>query len=585
MREPSSLDRVAESYVARLTDLVPELAIDVGVPLGERAISDFSAAGESAKSSLRRAQLAEVRATEDADSVDAVTRAALEWDLHFSQELADAGLTVGTLNNIDSPLQQIRDPFTLMPTDTEQDWDDIIRRIEQVPQAYRTYIAGLATAAENGRVPTRVQVEAALADLQAQRGAMDPYGRMRAEFRASDLADDFALAGRLDLAVTAAQGATRDFQTWLNHTLAPRAVNNDAVSRYDYLLHSAQFLGKHIEPLEAYEWAMDELADIHRQQQQIVDELFEPGTPVLSALEKLNNDPELQLHGTGELIRWMQKTSDEAIDFLTDRHFTLTPEMRKLDCMISPAGDGSIFYTAPTDDFSRPGMMWWAVPPGVEVFHTWQEKTTVYHEGMPGHHMQLARAVSLKDTLNKWRRQLCWFSGHGEGWALYAEDLMDRLGFLQNPAERFGMLDSQRLRAARVLVDIGLHLGLEKPSEAYLRSIGVSDEAYRAALDESPYLKLGETDVAEDRWDRNDLWAFMRVNIGMNAKMLEFETTRYLGWPGQASSYKLGQKVWEDLRDDYQRRHPDRSLKQFHDEALALGGLPLQVLENTMKSM
>ena len=585
MRTPSSLDRVADSYVDRVIELQPEIAIDIGAPLGERTISDFSPIGEIALSDLRRAVLAEVQEVKQRsafDDVDEVTHSALEWDLSIQQELADAGLTVGTLNNIDSPLQQIRDPFTLMPMERKADWEDIIRRVEAVPEAYRTYISGLGHAIEDGRLPTKVQVHAALADLKAQRGQLDPYARLRQEFRASDVADDRLMAGRLDLAITGAQGATHDFATWLNHTVLPRATNLDGVGRDEYVLQSARFLGTRIDPEETYHWALEELQRIHERQQQIVDELFEPGLPVSTALENLNNDPEHQLHGTAELVRWMQETSNAAVDFLADRHFTVAPEMRELDCMISPAGDGGIFYTAPTDDFSRPGTMWWAVPPGVEIFHTWQEKTTVYHEGMPGHHMQLSRAVSLKDTLNRWRRQLCWFSGHGEGWALYSEELMNELGFLPHPAEQLGMLDAQRLRAARVLVDIGVHLGLQKPSSAYLSSIGITDSIYEGAARKSPYLGLGETGVAGDVWDRNDLWAFMHANVAMDESFLEFETTRYLGWPGQASSYKVGQRVWESVRDSWQKRHPNEPLRTFHDRALALGGLPLAVLEDVM---
>lgn len=585
MRTPSSLDRIAESYVNRLIELQPEVAIDIGAPLGERTISDFSPAGESALTDLRRAVLAEAKEAADRDQLDAVdqvTLSALEWDLSIQQELADAGLTVGTLNNIDSPLQQIRDPFTLMPMESEADWEDVIRRVEAVPEAYRSYISGLGHAIENGRTPTKVQVQAALVDLKAQRGQLDPYARLRQEFRASDVAEDQQMAGRLELAIVGAQGATHDFATWLNHTVLPRATNHDGVGRDEYILHSARFLGTRIDPEETYQWALEELLHIHMRQQQIVDELFEPGLPVSHALQNLNNDPEHQLHGTAELVRWMKETSNAAVEFLADRHFTVTPQMRELDCMISPAGDGGIFYTAPTDDFSRPGTMWWAVPPGVEVFHTWQEKTTVYHEGMPGHHMQLSRAVSMKDTLNRWRRQLCWFSGHGEGWALYAEELMNELGFLPHSAEQLGMLDAQRLRAARVLVDIGVHLGLQRPSSAYLSSIGISDSMYEGAAVNSPYLNLGETDVPSDVWDRNDLWAFMHSNVAMDPSFLEFETTRYLGWPGQASSYKVGQRVWESVRDSWQKRHPDEPLRTFHDRALALGGLPLAVLEDVM---
>ncbi len=87
---------------------------------------------------------------------------------------------------------------------------------------------------------------------------------------------------------------------------------------------------------------------------------------------------------------------------------------------LAPSSTGIIYYTQPAADLSRPGRMWWAVPPGQTVFHTWQEKTTVYHEGVPGHHLQLGSAI-VDDDLNSWRKLASFTSGHGEGWALYAE--------------------------------------------------------------------------------------------------------------------------------------------------------------------
>ena len=591
MRIPSALDRVTDDFVASLIGLVPEVAIGMGAPFADRTISDFSPEGAAELAQLYRHTLENVASVQDEDEVDSVTRKALAWDLGNQLELLEAGLAVGELNNIDSPVQAIRDPFTLMPMETAEHWDDLVRRVQEVPQAFSSYKRGLEWAMEAGRVPTRAQVEFVLGDLTAQGGAQDPYGRLLKEFNASSVASDTGLHKRLEEAARSAQAATRDFNTWLKQKVAPVATNRDAVGRDEYILKSAHFLGKKIDPEETYEWALEELRDIHAQQKAIVEELYGPSVTVSEAFEKLNNDPAHQVHGVDGLQRWMQETSDEAVEYLSGRHFTVTDQMRQLAAKISPAGDGGIFYTQPTDDFSRPGTMWWAVPPGVEVFHTWQEKTTVYHEGMPGHHMQLGRAVSLKDTLNTWRRQLCWFSGHGEGWALYAEQLMDELGFLKHPAERLGMLDAQRLRAARVLVDIGVHLGLERPSNAYLSSIGICNAAYEDALNSSPYLDLGKPDTAKGVWDRNDLWAFMSLNVAMDPKFLEFETTRYLGWAGQASSYKVGQRVWQDLRSKWlsaptaqatQSRSSHTRLREFHDTALALGGLPLAVLEDVM---
>ncbi|MFM5905001.1 MAG: DUF885 domain-containing protein, partial [Micrococcales bacterium] len=216
--------------------------------------------------------------------------------------------------------------------------------------------------------------------------------------------------------------------------------------------------------------------------------------------------------------------------------------------MIAPTQHGGIYYTSPSDDFSRPGRMWWSVPVGVTEFDTWRETTTVYHEGVPGHHLQIAQQVYNREELNSWRRLASWSSGHGEGWALYAERLMADLGFLDDPADRLGMLDGQRMRAARVVLDIGVHLG--KP-------------------------KLDGT----GKWDFEYALDFMGKNVNMSKEFVFFEVNRYFGWPGQAPSYKVGQRIWEQLRDEAMAKQGAAfDMKAFHKKALNLGGLPLDTL-------
>ena len=236
-----------------------------------------------------------------------------------------------------------------------------------------------------------------------------------------------------------------------------------------YALHSRRFLGATIDLDETYEWGIEELSRMVAEQESIAHEI-KPGASVEEAVAFLEQDPARRLKGTEALQRWMQQTSDKAVEELGRTHFDIPEPIRTLECMIAPTKEGGIYYTGPTDDFSRPGRMWWSVPEGVEEFDTWRELTTVYHEGVPGHHLQIAQAVYNRAELNSWRRLLAGGSGHAEGWALYAERLMEQLGYLDDPADRLGMLDGQRMRAARVVLDIGLHLS--KPSSTPRRARG-----------------------------------------------------------------------------------------------------------------
>ena len=147
--------------------------------------------------------------------------------------------------------------------------------------------------------------------------------------------------------------------------------------------------------------------------------------------------------------------------------------------------------------------MWWSVPTGVTTFATWKELTTVYHEGVPGHHLQIAQTVYRRDLLNRWRRLGLWNSGYGEGWALYAEQLMAELGYLDDPADYLGLLDSQSLRAARVVLDIGIHCELEAPAS-----------------------------VGGGAWTYEKAWDFLATHCQSAEDVRRFELDRYLGWAG-----------------------------------------------------
>ena len=271
-------------------------------------------------------------------------------------------------------------------------------------------------------------------------------------------------------------------------------------------------------------------------------------------MRMLDSDPQRALHGTKALQEWMQTVADEAITELGKTHFDIPEPLQTIECMIAPSATGAVYYSQPSEDFSRPGRMWWSVPKGVSEFATWQEKTTVYHEGVPGHHLQMGQASYLAASLNKWRRHVCWVSGHGEGWALYAERLMAELGFLDEPGDYLGMLDSQRLRTSRVIVDIGFHLGFNAPAH-----------------------------LGGGVWDRAKAWEFLTQNVAMDRTFLAFELDRYLGWPGQAPSYKIGQRLWEDIRDESRAAQGTGfHLKTFHSRALNLGSLGLDPLRRAL---
>lgn len=558
-RPSTAVDAIAERYVTRLAGLSPEFAVYNGLPGRRGELDDYSPEGLAALSDLDRSTLRELDGVEAADDVDRVTIAAMRERLGVGLDLADAGEDLRSLNNIDSPVQTLRDGFDNLPTATGEDWADFASALRAVPRALDQYARSLRLARSRGDVAARRQVGAAISQARDQAGeATSSYTALIDGAATADGAPlPPALAAELREAAAVARRGYARLADFLAEEILPGAGRADAVGRERYERFSREFLGAVVDLDETYEWGRERLAAIDAEQRAIAGRLYGPGTGVREAVDRLNADPARTVHGTAALRDWMQQTSDRAMAALDGVHFDIPAPLRTLECRIAPSATGGIYYTGPSDDFSRPGRMWWSVPAGTEDFATWQERTTVFHEGVPGHHLQVGMQTWLRDELNSWRRLVCWVSGHGEGWALYAERLMADLGFQDDPGDRFGMLDSQRLRAARVVLDIGVHLGKERPPEL-----------------------AGLPGVGEGAWDAGSAWAFLRHNVAMEESFLRFELDRYLGLPGQAPSYAVGQRLWEEARD--RALAGGTGLKDFHTRALRLGSVGLDVLRRAL---
>ncbi|MDQ1581649.1 MAG: hypothetical protein QOD05_2424 [Microbacteriaceae bacterium] len=549
-RTPTPIDAIAEAWVDTELELFPEYHVYLGRPGREGEYADYSPTGaERAVEEAGRA-LAKIRAAEPVDDIDRVTRMDLTRELELSLEKHAAGFDQRDLNVIASPAQGLRDVFDLVPTASEADWSNIAKRLHNLPAAMNGYIETLRSGIQNGNVPAIRQVTEIIAQAKKQVADSGFFFQLTGDARAGEAELPDSLKRDLEDGARESAEAYATLATFLNDELAQHAPTKDAVGREIYALASRDFLGATVDLDETYEWGIEELARMVAEQESIAREI-KPGASVEEAIAFLDSDASRKLHGTDALQAWMQATSDRAVEELGRTHFDIPAEVRTLECMIAPTQEGGIYYTNPTDDFSRPGQMWWSVPEGITEFDTWRELTTVYHEGVPGHHLQIGQAVYNKAQLNTWRRN-AGTSGHAEGWALYAERLMEQLGYLDDPADRLGMLDGQRMRAARVVLDIGVHLEKQLPDRS-------------------------------GTWTGEYAFDFLAKNVNMNASFVRFEVNRYLGWPGQAPSYKIGQRIWEQLRDEYARREGAAfDIKAFHKKALDIGGVGLDTLRSAL---
>ena len=549
-RSLTDVDQIANEYFEKVLDLNP---VELGRKGVETLYPDYSPAGEKAFARLAKKTLKKVDNVLPIDDVDLVTLDALQERLSLYRKQHKAGFGGWQLNNIASVPQEVRSVFDLMKRNTQQDWEHIIGRMHRVTEALEGYIQTLEAAREEGKVAPRRQVDIVIEQTAAYYAPGGFFDELAAEVaEAVPSLKDEAAAG-----AEAAKEGYRRLNSYLVEKLQPIAPSRDAVGRKAYSLHSRSFLGTTIDLDETYAWGVKELESIIARQREVAEEI-EPGASIERAKQLLDEDPARQLHGTDELKAWMQKLADAAVENLADTHFEIGGPMRRIECCIAPTNEGGIYYTGPSPDFSRPGRMWWSVPEGEDTFTTWRETSTVYHEGVPGHHLQIAIATALQGTMNSWRTNMLWVSGHGEGWALYAERLMEELGYLKDPGDRMGMLNAQRMRAARVVFDIGVHCEMPIPAE-WAEQLGVEPGTI---------------------WTSELGYEFLKLNLDESEGHLRFEFLRYLGWPGQAPSYKIGERLWLELRDQALRRGDD--MRAFHTRALLLGSVGLDTLRRAL---
>ena len=552
----STINALSNAFVAALAELSPMTATQLGIGGLDDQLDDLSPTGLSAVDDLVVRTIDEISAAPSTGRLDDVAREVILERLVLQRDRFDSGWQHATLNVIDSPVQMVRMVFDITPTDTSDQQGVFAARMSAVPAALDGYQQSLRWAAARGRVSAVRQVTKCAEQCAAFGGANGP-GFFTSTVERLEGASN---RERLLEAARAAEQAYLDLGRFLTDELLPMAPAKDAVGAERYSLASREFLGATIDQQQTYAWGWDEFLAIEAEVREVAGRISPDADPH-SAARILDADPAYLVHGKEGLQAWMQGLSDRALDDLGKASFDLPPPIRKLECRIAPPGGGvGAYYMPPSDDFSRPGRMWWSVEPDRESFSTWRETTVVYHEGVPGHHLQLATAVFQRERLNDFQRLLAGTSGHAEGWALYAERLVRELGYLDNDGDLLGMLDSQLFRAARVIVDIGMHLELQIP-----RGTGFHE---------------GET------WTPELGLEFLLARTLNEPAQCRDELDRYLGWPGQAPSYKVGERVWLLARDAARRRAGDGFDEEaFHTAALNLGGMGLEALALQLETL
>jgi uncharacterized protein (DUF885 family) len=560
VRRVSEIYDLSDQFVDRFAALDPVAATLEGLAGHDHEMTDYSPDGYEQRDEHNRAALRALAAAAHEGERDRIAADVLREDLETSIELYDTGEHLRTLNVIASPVQAVRMSFDMMPTETEDDWDVIAARLALVPEGLSTFQDGLTEGVRQGLVAARRQA------VECARQA-ETWGGVNGEARPFfltlvDRFDEGGVDNRVlrDTLVDRAERAGAAYASlarFLVDEYAPHAAERDAVGADRYGLLARVFNGMELELAEAYAWGWDELHRIEQAMGEVAERIL-PGEPLAAVIEHLETDPNRAIEGVDEFRQWLQDLLDTTIADLDGVHFDIPDPVKRVEAMIAPPGGAAaMYYSGPSEDFSRPGRTWYPTL-GKTRFPLWGEVSICYHEGVPGHHLQIAQVRYLAGELSRFQRTLAGWSGHAEGWALYAERLMGELGYLDEPAYELGMLRAQALRAMRVVVDIGLHLELPIPG----------DERYHPGETWTPELALP--------------FAIERSGQ-MPEDFMRSEVDRYLGWPGQAISYKIGEREWLSAREEARQRAGDAfDLKAFHARALNLGPMGLAQLRREL---
>ncbi|POX45856.1 DUF885 domain-containing protein [Streptomyces sp. Ru71] len=544
---------VADAYVDELIALDPITGTYLGVPESSSRMPDTSPAGADALADLARATLAKLAEAErrpGADS-DIERRCARLLRERLTAELAvhEADEHLRAVGNLHTAPHQVRDVFTVTPQQTEEDWAAIAERLRAVPRALAGYRESLALGLERKLYaaprPTATFVE--------QLTEWADTGEGRGWFEDFAAAGPGALRAELDEAARGATAAVVELRDWMREVYAPAIEGApNTVGRERYARWARYFNGTDLDLDEAYAYGWAEYHRLLGEMRQEAEKILPGAATPWVALAHLDEHGR-HIEGVDEVRAWLQGLMDEAIDALDGTHFELAERVRRVESRIAPPGGAAApYYTPPSEDFSRPGRTWLPTM-GQTRFPVYDLVSTWYHEGVPGHHLQLAQWAHVAGDLSRYQSSVGMVSANAEGWALYAERLMDELGFLKDAEERIGYLDAQMMRALRVIVDIGMHLELDIPAD-------------------SPF-HPGE------RWTPELAQEFFGTHSSRPADFVESELTRYLTMPGQAIGYKLGERAWLTGRENARKRHGDAfDPKAWHMAALSQGSLGLDDL-------
>ena len=532
----SPIFALSDSYVEKSARLSPMASTYLGITDLNDQLDDFSIAGRAVEADLSRVTLAELNTLEPIDEIDRVAKSVMQERLTSSLQLHDSFESHISFNVLTSPPADIRQVFEMMPKESAADFDNIAKRLLAVDKAHLSWVSTIDTLAKKGKSVAQRQIDGIAKQLESY--ADGGYATMAKSF------DPDGKYPAVHEAAKSAAASSAETAKYLRGTYMALATPNDAVGAERYAAWARYYTGADLDLRATYEWGLQDLAQITERMWKVAAKIKPDAKTLREVADYLDNAPEYKIHGKDAIIKKLLDFTQAAVTQLDGTHFDIDDRMKFCDARIAPEGSASApYYMSPSEDMSRPGTTWLPLL-GKDEVSWWHLASTWYHEAVPGHHLQVATSVLERDRLSRFQRFGAWISGYGEGWALYAERFMDDLGAFDEPGIEMGFLSAQALRATRIVIDIGMHLGY-------------TDENGRV-------------------WDATSGREALMNKALLDEHHATSETDRYLGWPGQAISYKVGEREWIAARENAKKRlGSEFSLKKFHAHALRIGPMGL----------
>lgn len=544
--ETRSIEAIADEYLAALLERHPEMGTNYSLP-GARhdRLFDNSPQALTAWQSREDAWLQElerVGSPQLVGSRDWVTYGILHETLAGEKASRLCRSELWSASTSTAWHTVVPSLFEIQPVDTPELQQQALDRLGALAGYIDTEISNLRQGLAEGFSAPRLTVEEVPSSVRALLADDSPL--LNPAVRVNDPQYTAKIRAVFD---TEAAPAIERFAHFLENEYLPQArkeialsFNPDGAACYPALVRYFATIQPSAE--EIHQLGLSQIASIRAEMQAIIDVHFQ-GESIESLMKNLNSDPDYTFGSREDVLNYALASLDASKAAMPE----VFGRLPKADMLIKPypayrEAGGTGEYHSSSEDGTRPGIYYIAVADPNHRSIAGQQ-SVLYHEGYPGHHLQGAIALELGDRVHPIARYL-WNSGFGEGWALYSERLADELGLYSGPLDRIGLLSDQAARAARLVVDSGLHTR---------------------------------------GWGRQQAVDYMLANTAWPPVDIESEVNRYISWPGQANSYMLGMLEIRRLRNLAEAElGQDFDIRGFHDRVLGSGSITLPMLEESI---